>query len=184
MDNGKIISKHFDFLMDKFMYEKFILSEYAGKGITAVAYENAHFKKRIEIAISKGGYAYIVLRYIIHGKYADYNDERYCFENKLINLFPEIKVLYNSEKQPPYDYSEGWNTAKYELNGHLIVIRLPDWRDYYKYDVTIDNLGGYMIDTHTDYKKEIENILNDIRKKCHDTNCAHDVDFNMDGTNK
>jgi hypothetical protein len=88
------------------------------------------------------------------------------FEQKLIIAFPNLKILYNSEKQPPYDYSEGWNTAKYEINMHLIVFRLSDWRDFSQYDVTVDSIGGYLIDTFTNYKYRIKEIIKDIKIKC------------------
>jgi hypothetical protein len=88
------------------------------------------------------------------------------FENEIIKVFPSIKILYNSERQPPYDYSEGWNTSKYELNNHLIVFRLPDWRDYNLYDVTIDNIGGYLINICTDYRRKMKEIFENIKRRC------------------
>lgn len=89
------------------------------------------------------------------------------FETELVRAFSTVQILYNSEKQPPYNCSEGWNIARYEINGHLIVFRLPDWRDYNQYDVTIDNIGGYLINTLTDYKKRIKEIIINIRRRCY-----------------
>jgi len=88
------------------------------------------------------------------------------FEDEIIKIFPDIKTLYNSENQPPYDRSEGWNISKYELNNHLIVFRMPDWRDYNLYDITIDNIGGYLLDICTDYKEELKEIMGNIKRIC------------------
>jgi hypothetical protein len=88
------------------------------------------------------------------------------FENELVRAFSAVQILYNSEKQPPYNYSEGRNIAKYEINGHLIIFRLPDWRDYNQYDVSVDNIGGYLINTHTDYKTRIKEIVINIKRRC------------------
>ena len=247
MNRKELIFNYFDFLTNNFGYKKSVLDEYEQRNITVVTYESILFKKRIEIAITKEEYIYIIIRYAYNGKYANYNDKLYSidmnglyqlicssyeldysftptdkvdnyfersrklllyykslllsdswidiekyveikkkyytrilgckwqdsklsiqqeFEDEIIKIFPNIKALYNSEKQPPYDYSEGWNISKYELNNHLIVFRMPDWRDYNLYDVTIDNIGGYLLDICTDYKGRLKEIMENIKKRC------------------
>lgn len=245
MNREELIFKNFDFLINEFGYNKFVVDKHAQKGVTVVIYESLNLKKRIEIAISQNEYYYVVIRYLLDNKYADYSDKLYSidmnvlsilkygaydmgnifnmydkhflektvalfseyksflsserwididkyikimdehyltvsgdkwayrrlsiqqeFENEVIRTFPDVKILYNSEKQPPYDYSAGWNTAKYEINGHIVVFRLPDWRDCNLYDVIIDNTGGYQIDTRSDYKKDIQTIMKHIKNRC------------------
>ncbi|GAB6013004.1 hypothetical protein [Viscerimonas tarda] len=247
MGKEELIFKYFDFLLISFCYKRDVLIKYMKTGIIVVVYENIQFKKKIEISISENGHNYLIIRYFINGKWADYDNKLYCidmnvlsqlkynsyetndnfysfdntvhyfeksckllldyksflssdawidttkyveimdnywmkrfgskydinrisiqqeFENELISSFPNMRILYNSEKQPPYNYLEGWNTAKYEINGHLIVFHLPDWRDYNQYDVTIDNIGGYLINTLTDYKKKIKEIVMNIERRC------------------
>ena len=78
MSRKELIFKYFDFLTNNFGYKRFVLNEYDQKDITVVVYESIQFKKRIEIAISKDEYSYIVIRYMFNGKCADYNDKLYA----------------------------------------------------------------------------------------------------------
>jgi len=86
------------------------------------------------------------------------------FEDELLRTIPKIEIIYNSEKQPPYDVEFYW-TSKYRLNGHSIVFRMPDFRDYNIHEVVIDNIGGHEIDSFKDYKETIKQIIQHIEKK-------------------
>jgi len=241
MDIKNVIFKYFDFIADDYGYERCFADQHTQNDISVVIYENNSFRKRVEIAVSRKGYYYVIIRYLIDGKYSEYNNPLYSidinvlywlkvnaydmensfrssdadyflkahdllleyksflsseqwidiaqyvkimdkhyltvsghkwlteevsiqqeFENALVNTFKQIKIVYNSERQPPYDYTGGWNTSKYELNNHMIIFKMPDWRDSNLYEVTVDDEVSYQIDTSNDYKKGIRRILEGI----------------------
>jgi hypothetical protein len=84
---------------------------------------------------------------------------RQLFENMLLDNFSDIIIISHDNSI--------FDAAKYELNGHSIVFCQPDWRDYYLYDVTVDNIGGYLIDTSKiNYKDKMENIIENIKRRC------------------
>jgi len=83
------------------------------------------------------------------------------FENALLENFPNIKVLRNEDLA----FSEGRGKL-YELNGHTITYRIPDWRDYHLEEIVVDNIGGYIIDRTRYPDFGIERIIDKIKTRC------------------